>query len=43
VTDADKDFRVRLEAFSGNPDAYVNPLAPINLRNYTRAQFNSKD
>lgn len=43
VTRGDLDFRIRLEAYSGNPDAYVNPIAPITQFNYSKAKFNSKD
>lgn len=43
VLDKTKDFRVSLQAFSGNPDVYVNPLQPLDWRNYSRAAFNSKD
>ena len=37
VTHADRDFKVTLEAFSGNPDAYVNPLVPISPYNFSKA------
>ena len=43
VTDPLYDFTVKLQVFSGDPDAYVNPGEPINLWNYTAAKFNSKD
>ena len=43
VTDGDKDFRIRLESYSGNPDAYVNPKYPLTYRNLSRAMYNSKD
>ena len=30
VTDPDKDFRIRLDSFSGDPDVYVNPYVELS-------------
>ena len=43
VSDADKDFRVKLQSFSGDPNVYLNPTYPINISNFTDALYNSKD
>jgi len=43
VTDPDKDFRVKLQSFGGDPDVYVNPDTPIDYTNFTLAAYNSRD
>ena len=43
VTDATKDFTVKIQSFSGDPYVYVNPLYPIGGENFTKATFNSKE
>lgn len=41
VTNEDKDLRVKLESYSGDPDIYVNPLSLPNL--IEQCAFNSRD
>ena len=43
VTDATKDFRVKIQSFAGEPNVYVNPLYPIDSQNFTKATFNSAE
>jgi len=43
VTDATKDFRVKIQSFAGEPNVYVNPLYPIDHHNYSMATFNSAE
>lgn len=43
VTDADKDFSIKLQSFAGNPDIYVNPNIPLGRWNYSNAMYNSYD
>ena len=43
VTDATKDFRVSLQAYSGDPNLYVSPGKPIDKTNYRHAKYNSLD
>ncbi len=41
VLNEDKDLKIRMDSYSGDPDVYVNPLTmPFNLM---QAAFNSRD
>jgi hypothetical protein len=43
VSDKDKDFSVKLQAYTGNPDIYVNPLVPLTSKNFSKATYNNKE
>ena len=43
VSDAEKDFNIKLQSYAGDPDVYVNPVQPLDTKNYTLAKFNSHD
>ena len=43
VSDATKDFKVKLQAYTGDPDIYVHPLYPLTPQNFTESMFNSND
>ena len=43
VTDATKDLSVKVESYSGDPDVYINPIVPIDRKNFTAATYNSRN